>query len=322
MIFNSTESLIPYSGFKSGTNFAELNVIIDNIEEEYLIPYLGIAQYNQLLSIVNSNSNSNIKLKFIDKCKSIVGAFVTHKYASKSEINLSSAGLKIIDGDGSKGPYQYQRNDYLKFFYKEGFTFIDKLLSFLFENKTEFPLWANSDACEKCSKLFIRSGSEYRQSIITAEPSIIYWNIVFKLQEIEDFNLYPVFGEDFITDLKVKHNNKTLSNKEKHLVYLLQKYTAYAATAAAIPFLQISLDSNGLTIAGSQTTGNDNSSSKKDAGFNIDKYASSCSNSASQFSKLAKDFIINNTIVFPTSNLAQPSVVEDKKQFKGTYFLG
>ena len=87
-----------------------------------------------------------------------------------------------------------------------------------------------------------------------------------KMQDVEENVIRAKLGDELFDDLKTKDTGtQNFSGKEKEFLKKLKKAIAYFTVAYAIPFLNIRIDANGITVASSQRTDNDDLSTRNAA---------------------------------------------------------
>ena len=75
---------------------------------------------------------------------------------------------------------------------------------------------------------------------------------------IEQNNIRPLLGDDLFNSLKqLDQEDVELSDNETNLIFSIKNVIAYLTVSAAIPFLNIRMDANGITIMNTNSAQND-----------------------------------------------------------------
>lgn len=261
MLFKKTSEVIGYADLHSETNFAAYSKHIRNVEVWHVVPVIGRELYDSLNNayalITDENLLSPANKLLLDQCRRVIGPYLCYYYAPKSDVKLGDGGMQRQETANSKSAFQEQRTDFREANLMEAQTNIEFLLEFLELNQSSYPEWVDSSAFANYKKLFIKSGREFNEYFSSQSPFRNFWAMRPKMVDVED-NIREVIGDALFTFLKTKNLEGTaFSAKENDLLFKLKKAIAYLTVAFSVPYLNVRIDGNGLSIMDSQRAARD-----------------------------------------------------------------
>jgi hypothetical protein len=314
MLFKKMEEVLQYAEMTTGVNFASVKGTINNVEQWHILPILDKALYTSLNTAYTNTTLeadlTNPQKKLLLLCRNIIGSYLCYYYAPKAEVKLSDAGVRRMENDTAKSAYQYQVTNFRAQHLREGEQHCETLLSFLDENKSDYPDWVDSKAFAKFKLLFIKSASEFNDIYTTASPFRNFFAMRFKMVDVEiqiikQAITAPLFGVLKGKDLAAPD---TFTEAENELLSYLKKAIAYYTVAFALPYLAVRFDENGITITSEQgRSTNDNLGKIGDAGdVKISNLIRRCTEDGRQWLQTASTFINDNLSEFPTFEVPTP----------------
>ena len=316
MLFKDSKKIQEYAELVSEVNFASLKPTIRNIEEQMIIPVIGKSLYNNLNDDYNGAMDEESGLtdeqkSLLDRLRMVIGPYISYFYAPKGEVKLSDAGLRREETNTNKTAFQYQVKNFREACLAEAEAQTELLLQFLEDNKADYQLWANDDAFKNYRSLFIKTGSEFNEYFPSQTPSKNYWAMRPKMVDVEAQNIRTAIGEELFDDLKEKDtSDASLSDQEKTLLFKLKKATANFTVSYSVPFLNIRIDANGLSVNSSNTRSSDDDLSARSAPSpaDISHLIAACKDTAKFWLNDAIIFLNKNHSDFPLFNWVDPAI--------------
>lgn len=250
MLFNSTTELQKYTAL-AAMNFAAISPVLDTIEEDCLIPYLGRELYDEILEAIKEDPVPEKYGPLQEICKKIVAPFAVYKYIPKGQLQIGTNGILRADNETLKTPYGYQIAELREAYLEDGELAIERLLAYLEANKANFTSWADSEAYKNYNSLIIRSGAEFKQLFtMQRTPHRNYWSMRSKMQDIQ-FAVKQSIGADKFDELLTGQAASGLDEDNTHLLLMIKKAISYITIAEAVPYLNCRMDANGITMLSS-----------------------------------------------------------------------
>ena len=238
------------------------------VEDEHIVPVIG----NELYIILNTAytdatteaSLTDVQKALLDKCRTVIGPLASFYLAARKDVTLSDGGLRREETATTKTAFQYQGANFTDTMLREGERATEALLKFLDTNMTDYPDWVSSAAFTNYKNLFIKSGKEFADAFPSASPYRNYIAMRSKMQDVEENNIRTALGDELFNALKAKDILATpgFTAKEVELIKKLKKSIAYFTVAFSIPFLNVRIDANGITVKTANRTSDDDKSTR------------------------------------------------------------
>lgn len=307
MLFKKTDKILEYAELTT-VRFTSLVPTIRLVEQQHIIPQLGMELYTSLndayIAATDEASLTDLQKNLLDKCRQVIGPYLCYYYVPKSEVKLSDSGAQRLETATNKTAYQNQVVNYREQNLREAELATEFLLQYLDENKTDFPSWASSAGFAKYKDLFIKSGTEFNELFISQSPYRNYMAMRATMQDVEQNNIRTLLGDMLFNALKEKDQTGStpFTANEKDLVFKVKKVIAYLTVANAIPFLNVRMDANGITIVSAAGRAQDDrlakmQSADKDALNNI---IEKCQAAAKSWINNVESFLVAQNEEFKT----------------------
>jgi hypothetical protein len=327
MLFKDTDRLREYAQV-GNVNFDSIKQTLRRVEEDYIIPVTGKALYDDLHTAFTAAANeadlSEERQKLLDMCRSVVGPMFCYSHLPKSDILVSDAGGRREETATSKTAFQYQNTNYREANLAEGEGATESLWRFLENNATDYPLWVDTAEYKDYKKLFIRTASEFDKLYKSAAPYRNFYAMRSKMEDVEQNTIRPILTAAVFDDLKTKHIAGTaFSEKEADLMGKVKKAIAYYTVAFALPFLNVKMDGNGLTVVSgiTMTTRDADNHRTQAPDANLTRLERSCADNGRLWIKNAVDYLNANATDF-TNWIVEEVNEEDETTFGGVGLFG
>lgn len=332
MLFKKTDKLLEYAELTT-VNFTSVKATIKMVEQQHLVPILGKELYQSLNDAYTAEADESeledaLKL-LLDKCRSVIGPYLCYYYTPKAEVKLSDAGAQRQESTTNKTAYQNQVNNFREQNLREAEQATELLLEFLEDNKNDYQEWIDSQAFTEYRSLFIKSGSEFDKLFTSASPCRNYWAMRATMKDVEENNIRTIIGDTLFAALKEKDTEAEpdFAEKEKDLIYKIKKVTAYLTVCFAIPFLNVRLDGNGITVMAVNGAQNDAVASRSAAGNSaLNIIIEKCEAAAKSWTNNLIDFLNKNATEFEgwpleaaTSTENAPAETSGNEELTGSF---
>lgn len=271
MLFKTTNKLIEFAELSTTVNFNNVKLTIRMIEQQHIIPAIGQELYALLddayTAAADENTLSDKYKILLEKVRDVIGPLVCYYYLPKADVKLSDSGAQRIETGTNKTAYQNQVLNFREQNLRESEMATELLLQFLEDKKTDYPQWQSSEAFAEYRSLFIKSGKEFDKNFRTASPCRNYMAMRSRMVDVENHTIKKLLGAELFAALKKTDADPdgVFSDPEKELLIKIKKAVAYLTVAESIPFLNVRIDTNGLTVMASNRAQNDEMATRQTA---------------------------------------------------------
>lgn len=255
MLFKSSNTLRLYAQISSDVDMNSIQSTLVFVEEKHIKNIIGKELYatlNDAYAVALSDDElAPLPLKkLLEQCRKVIGPMLCYYFAPKADVQLSDSGLQRVESDTNKTAYQYQNTAFAQANLREGEACTESLMSFLEENISKYPEWANSAAFKKFKSLFIKTGSEFDDLYTSQTPYRNYYAVRTKMFDVEENNIRDLLGDVMFEELKSidADTSKSFSAQQLRLMVMIKKTIAYLTIAFAIPTLNVRIDAAGLSV--------------------------------------------------------------------------
>lgn len=324
MLFKKTDTLLQYAELTT-VNFVQVKPTIKMVEQQHIIPFIGKELYKTLDDAYTAATDETLAdeklVSLLDMCRSVIGPMVCYYYTPKAEVQLSGSGAQRTESETNKTAYQNQVVNYREQLLREGEMATELLLQFLEDNKTDYATWQSSDAFKDYRSLFIKFGGEFDKLFTSASPYRNYWAMRSKMLDVEQNNIRTIIGDTLFDSLKEKDQDPAsyppplegpgevggFTDKEKDLLFKIKKVTAYLTVCFSIPFLNVKIDANGISVISINAAQNDALTKKGPAADNmLDVLVKKCEAAATSWTNNLTKYLDDNATDFEGWPLSSP----------------
>lgn len=303
MLFKTSADVLQHCRL-SQVKFEAIKPTIATAENKYLVPLLGIEQYNALNDAYQAAPDVALTPALeilLEYCRRVTGPYTCVSWAPKADLQLSDSGAQRLESETNKSAFQYQIKNYVEANQLEGDEAAEALLQFLDANKNNYPLWVAGNGNKIYRELFIKSGGEFQQLFTTAAPYSNYWQLRSFIKDVEESTLRNFLGENIFATLKAKNTTAiAFTTLEEELMFCIKKALAALAVAKGFPFVNVRMDGSGLTQAGGIGGNNDATRSRNLASDNaLSAFVRNAETIGNQWLKNTEAFLIRNATDFP-----------------------
>jgi hypothetical protein len=287
MLFKTIQEIKEYTTVGNIT-MPSATPVMNVAEEDYVLPLLGTELYNLLSNSYSNNSIANMPANLkalLPYARKVAAPYFAAAYYNKSDVSLSDSGGQRIETSNNKTAYQYQGTNFKEANIREGEKAAEKLLVFLAKNESDYEQWALSSAAADYKSFFIKNGSDFASLFTSASPHRNYIAMRPKMADMELMYVEDVMGTELTATLKEKLHSNTLLPAEKKVVDCIKKIIAYYTVAFSLPFLNVRIDAEGLSVVALTSFGsNDKSNSRGGITTeDIERLQNSCTESGRQW---------------------------------------
>lgn len=309
MLFKTSNTLKEFAQLAGELDLSSIRITMEGVEEKYLRPVLGATLLNSLQTAYKAAANdaaftgaANIAL--LDMCRRVTAPFFCYHFAPKTDVQVSDAGVQRTETATNKTAYQYQNTAYRTANYEQGEEAIEKLIEFLENNKANYSSWVDSAEFKQYRSLFIKTAADFNYQYPSHTPYRNFWAMRPKMVDVESLIIRKFLGTTIFAALKAKDQLSApgFTDKEKLLLEYIKKITAYHTVAFALPFLNVKIEANGLSVIAALNYSSNDSEKLRGGAMNknISDLVEHCNYNAKMWMDECTVFIKENATDFAT----------------------
>ncbi len=306
MLIRTSAILKKYAQITANWTYADLEASLRMVELKYIQPVLGKDLYDVLdAAITAATVQDPLHDDFVNllhQCSMAIGPLFCFFHADKADVLFSASGMQRVESNTNKNAYQEQRSKFKETNLLEGEEALEMLQQFLETNQEDYPEWLDSPNFTRYKSLFIKTGTEFNDLFPSHTPYRNYWALRPRMQHIEETTIRKFLGSELYVHLKEEDakENPSFTEEEVILLGILKKAIANLTVAFAIPFLNVSISSNGLTVPAVTSFSQDDLYQNKNGipDKMLSTFITSCTNAGTDWITNATEYLTDNETAF------------------------
>lgn len=324
MLFKTTIRLVAFAKLASTIDFKNVMPTIRMVEEQFLLPLLGEELYNDLDTAYTAAADdeaalTDVQKALLERCRYATAPLICYHYAPKADVIVSDAGVQRLETTTNKTAYQNQVVNYREQNLREHELATERLLQFLEDKKTDYPTWGTGGGFKEYRALFIKTGSEFQKLFPSHSPWRNYMAMRPRMVDVEENIIRPAIGDALFTELKTLDGGaQTFSDDQKKLLAIIKKIIAYETVALSVPFLNIRIDSGGITVqTGSAGTADEKITARGNASAGqLSSLIQGCTTAADSWRNRLTEVL---AVIQPTEPFTLPQLNTGNNERKGAF---
>ncbi|HEX8608167.1 MAG TPA: DUF6712 family protein [Pedobacter sp.] len=233
------------SAISVGVEMENVQSFIDDAIESHIIPRIGRAQFDELVAARTTLTGKQIPaFNFIQK--SCVG-FLLAYYAVSGAVTIDNTGIFVVKGTNKAPASDKKLMSLRKDSFLKGYGALEQAVDYLEASLADFPLYLASDQHRKNRALLINSSTEFQDAGVNIGGNGPLYQVL-KAYQVDAENTYinNILGDDLNETLRAAILSGTTTEVQKKLLEKLRMPLACLTMMEAIPYLSISIDSDGI----------------------------------------------------------------------------
>jgi hypothetical protein len=250
-LFSTTEELKEYLPATGTFDFAAVKPYIHQAEVKYIMPYLGVDQFNQLRVAYQANSLSSAQTKLLELVRIPLANFAFALFVPVGQLQIAASGIQQGGSKDKKAAAQWQIDELQASFMNAGYDSIDPMLEYLEENKLLFPAWAGSSAYTVLKQFFINTARQFSEFVWINESRRTFLVLRAQMKKVEEFSILSILCKPLFAELKAQTLSSAISEANQVLLDLIRPAVAHLTIARAIEELSVVFSENGIQVSNS-----------------------------------------------------------------------
>jgi hypothetical protein len=256
MLFNNISEIKTILPVGAGNDFNRLKPHIENAENRFIKPMLGLEMYMALATLYDTEQSQEpaddekLRRELMQKVQFAIIHLAFHVGFDFLNISVTDAGFQRIETERTKGLYKYQEDAIKSFFAETGFNAIDDILTFLELNIDSFEEFMTSENFNKLITSFLPTVKVIEEIPFNIHRSnLIFLALKPYIAYIEDTAIRKVLGETIYGTVKNEMANEVVDVKVTVLLDYIRKPLIYLASAMLMEETGATLGDKGLYFA-------------------------------------------------------------------------
>ena len=244
-----------------GNDFNRLKPHIENAENKYIKPLLGIAIYDELQEFYdefpydNPTEVQEITTELLYKVQHSVihlAYFIGYDFLN---VSISDSGFNRLETENKKGLFKYQEDNLKKYFSDSGFNSLDDILVFLETNIAHFGEFKATANWTEFKGSFIPNVAVLEKIPFNIFGSrLTFLSLKPHLAFVEDTTIKLALGTDIYDEIKAGMILDDIPEKVSKILPYIRKPLIYFASALFMSETGATLGNNALYFDKSEST--------------------------------------------------------------------
>lgn len=254
MIIITLNQLKQHIPVGNSLSFETLLPYIREAEEAILAPNIGEELLTQIDNYLQADTLTDIQKELLKRTQLVAARFALSYFIPNGEVIIGDDGITTVGkGEARTAAYDRQIVRLQESTSKQAWDSLDRLLSFLEKNATEFPAFLESEAYTRYQRGLVRNTQTFNDIYYIANSRLTFQAIHPELMNVEEDRLIPLITREHYD---IIHAGGALDENYSRLLSLSRKAIIFQAVANVIQLQQnVSLDAATLRVYGSNSAG-------------------------------------------------------------------
>ncbi len=256
MLVRTTEHIRTVIPVNARADFENFEPYVDAVEDQFIIPVLGQALYDELDETIADDNGSDDQLKLLKKVRYSLVHLVMYKGFDMLNVTYDTSGFERLKDNSI---YRYQEENLKSTFKNEGYNGIDKLLEYLQAKIATFESFKSSAFYADMQRSFFPTTLEFSKEYRIGNSRLVFLQVSRFFTQVLDFKIKPVLGAALFD--KVLAEMKKESEQDPNLMALIpyiRKPLAYLSVSDGFNELGMQITAKGLLFETQESNSSSN----------------------------------------------------------------
>jgi len=253
-LIKTTDEIKAFMPFAITFKIADITPFINQVEYEIIIPLISKAQYDALQTAYDANSLNADQTKLINKVRAVITPFALLRWIPWGQVQINSSGIQIVSNETNKTAFSWQVQDLKQNSEMSGYTAMESLYRFLYDNKATYTVWWDSTERKYLMRSFINTAAEFSIYFNISSNRKTFERLRDIITHIEKNYIKPILCDELFTQIKEEIVADSISDNNKKLMEFIRPAVCYLAISKGTQRLNFAFDDqNGISIQSSGT---------------------------------------------------------------------
>lgn len=258
----TTAQMRTYEPIAASFQFSEIQPKINDVEQEFLVPILGVSLFEYLRDLATPTGNNDALIKL---CRNAVTKLAIYRWLPYGNLNVQSGGFTVNSTNSTQVASKWRVDSLEDDLRKNGFNMLERILVFIWSKPSG--TWTQYDECDERIEhrnWLIQTATEFNKYYFIDNNYELFCRIKPGQSEVIDQYIKPVIGEDLYDQLIDQIIDDNLSADNSTLLTYIKRAVAPLTIYESVARLGIDLSHWGITVSEGADNG-DNTVVKKQA---------------------------------------------------------
>ena len=218
------------------------------VQDQDLRPLLGDELLADLLARQAANTLTDGEKALVFVLQGALANLALVEYLPLAQVQISPTGIHIFSDAAKKTAFEWQIRELRAAFVRKGYNFLERALALL-EAGADFAAWRASAVGAAARQYLVSSARAFSEWYNIGNSRLVFNALLPTLRRVESFDLAPVLGVAFFSELKQQVAAGTLSEENGRVLSMyVRPALASLTVAAAVPELGLSLNGQALEL--------------------------------------------------------------------------
>lgn len=234
------------------------------MEREYIVPAIGRAFYNELLSYLEGSTTDAITDELIDLLRSASAQLiVSEALSSEGLVNIKDGGAQVNNQENEPYARKWQVDQVRAKSLANAMGDIDRVLEYLEDNSSTFTTWKGSAAYTAYTDRLVYKTAVFEQYRPIGNSRLTFKALSADVFMCEKVHLVNLMSKEQYTELVDKvHASAALVAPYIDLREHAERFVVYRSLLSAVPQIAVKVSPRGITLEALEVNIEQNQTSK------------------------------------------------------------
>ncbi len=228
----------------------ELAPLIEDVENEFIIPRIGQDLFDMLQAEVDASTISSGNVLLLKKIRNPLAKLSVMKWIPFGNLSITSGGFQVNLSDKTTVASQWRVDKLEESCRLEGWNLLEVMQQYLWSvaSGTFTDYDASDERIEYRSKFFL-TAKDFSKYYPIKNNYELFYNLFTAQSEVEEQYIKPTLGSDFYEQIKDQVLNDTLTADNTIILNLIKRSVAPLSIYEAIASMGVDLSYWGITTS-------------------------------------------------------------------------
>lgn len=253
MFFQTTSDLKKVLPFTGNFEFDDFKPFIERAEREFLIPFIGKDQYDELNDAYNAVGATEdtifpaLKTLLIYAREPVAhGAFLL--WIPFGNVNIGKSGFSVTETEQTKIVSQFRIEDLKSASLKGYFSGIESMLVMMEKDYTSYPEWTASDEFSLYKEGFVNTALDFQEYVDINLSRMIFTKVKPNMKRLEIEAIQSITGVALFNEIKAEILDLDVSVANKKLLPYIKRCLCNLTIGESLRMRTVSWTDYGLQM--------------------------------------------------------------------------